>query len=110
MLEIELSEDEFTTRYPLIRDHLAKNTSWSIGNERGCLFETDGAEFIFVLRQGSRRVWTLLEHDGVEFLVSGIPLAKRLGHLISTTPVPEGEVIKVRLKKEEVTAPDRPAV
>ena len=55
---IEMSEDEFHDRYPLIKNHLNPHSSWVYGNDRGCLFETYVEELEFVRRQDPSTVWS----------------------------------------------------
>jgi hypothetical protein len=104
---IEITEDDFNTRYPLRTNHLNPHASWASGEAGGCLFETFGEELDFVRRQDPATVWTLVDgEDGDQYLLSGIHLVNRLGYLVSLTPVPEGVDIQVRipLQSEESEA------
>lgn len=95
---IELSEDEFDARYPLIRNHLNPHASWGFDDGPGCLFETYGEELAFVQRQDPRTIWTFIDgDDGDCYVVSGFHFVNRIGYLISTNPVPEGTDIEVRI-------------
>ena len=94
---VALTEDEFDARFPLLTNHLNPNASWGSGDEGGCLFETYGEELEFVKRQDPRTVWTLVDGDGDQYLVSGFHVVNRIGYLISTVPLPEGLDIEVRL-------------
>ncbi len=94
----ELSEDEFDALYPLAPNHLNPGAGWALGEGRGCLFQTYGAELDFVRRQDPRAIWTLLDgDDGNQRLVSGYHFVNRIGYLISTVPAPEGVTIEVRI-------------
>jgi hypothetical protein len=98
---IELSEDDFDARYPLVPNHLNPNASWASGEGAGCLFETYGDELKFVRRQAPGTIWTLLDgDDGDLYLVSGYHFVNRIGYLISTAPVPEGTEIEVHIPME----------
>jgi hypothetical protein len=98
---IQLSEDEFDERYPLVRNHLNRDAGWVHGDGPGCLFETHGAELEFVRQQDPRTVWTFVDgDDGDQYLISGYHLVNRIGYLISTVPVPEGTQIEVRIPME----------
>jgi hypothetical protein len=56
--QIEISEDEFDTQFPLLTNHLNLHASWAVGDGRGCLFETYGEELEFVQQQDPCTVWT----------------------------------------------------
>ncbi|WP_437193648.1 hypothetical protein [Planctomicrobium sp. SH527] len=95
---IEINEDEFDQRFPLVSNHLNPQASWVIGDGPGCLFETYGEELEFVRGQDVRFVWTLIDGDyGDMYLVSGFHRVNRVGYLVSRTPVPEGHFIQVLL-------------
>jgi hypothetical protein len=100
---IKLTEDEFDSQYPLVRNHLNPNASWAFDDNRGCLFEIYGKELEFVRQQHPRTIWTLTESaDGedYQFVQSGYHLVNRIGYLISTVPVPDNTVIEVRIPME----------
>jgi hypothetical protein len=95
---IELTEDEFDERYPLVPNHINPSAGWAVGEAGGCLFEIHGEEFAFVRRQNPRKVWTLVDgDDGDMYLVNGLHFVNRVGYLLSTVPVPEDVTIQVHL-------------
>jgi len=94
---IELSEDEFDAQHTLRTNHLNPTASWAYGESAGCLFETYGEELAFVSQQNPRTVWTFIDGDGDQYVVSGFHLVNRIGYLISTVPVPEGTTIQVHI-------------
>ena len=98
---LQISEDEFNAQYPLLTNHLNTNASWTYGDAPGCLFETHGEEHAFVRQQDPRTIWTLVDcEDNVECVISGYHLVNRIGYLISTVPVPDGQHIEVRIPME----------
>jgi hypothetical protein len=98
---IEITEDEFDERFPLLTNHLNPNASWGTGNEGGCLFETYGEELEFVRRQDPLTVWTLVDGDvGDQYLVSGFHFVNRIGYLISSIALPEGQDVEVHIPME----------
>jgi hypothetical protein len=98
---IQLSEDEFDERCPLVPNHLNRDAGWVCGDGPGCLFETHGAELEFVRRQDPRTVWTFVDgDDGDQYVLSGYHLVNRIGYLISAVPVPEGTQVEVRIPME----------
>jgi hypothetical protein len=104
---IEMTEDEFDDRYPLVVNHLNPNASWGSGEGTGCLFETYGEELAYVLRQDPRTVWTFVDgDDGDQYLVSGFHFVNRIGYLVSTVAVPEGADIEVRIPMQDDPAPE----
>lgn len=95
---IELTEDEFDARFPLVPNHINPSAGWAIGDGGGCLFETFGDEFAFIRRQDPLKVWTLIDgEDGDTYLVNGPHFVNRVGYLLSTVPVPKGVTIQVHL-------------
>jgi hypothetical protein len=95
---LEISEDAFDARFPLRRNHLNPNAGWVLGEGRGCLFETYGKELAFVRKQDPRAVWTLVNCDESDWLISGFRLVNRVGYLISTVLRPDDADIEVRLE------------
>ena len=99
MTSLEITEDEFDTRYPLVINHLNPNASWTFGDGPGCLFETYGQELAFVRNQDPRTIWTLVDGDnGNQYVLSGYHFVNRIGHLISTIPFPEDADIVVTIE------------
>lgn len=95
---IELTEDEFDERFPLVPNHINPSAGWAVGEGGGCLFETYGKEFAFIRRQDPLKVWTLIDgDDGDMYLVSGPHFVNRVGYLLSTIAVPEDVTIQVHL-------------
>ena len=95
---IDITEDEFDETYSLRKNHLNPNASWVIGDGPGCLFETYGEELDFVRQQDPRTVWTFLDgDDGDLFVISGYHFVNRIGYLISTTPIPDDQIIQVTI-------------
>lgn len=105
---IEMTEDDFDARYPLRPNHLNPNAGWSDGGDRGCLFETHGAELAFVRHQPPGTIWTLVDGDhGDLFLISGCHVVNRVGYLIGTAAVPDGTEVRVRIEvPDENAIPD----
>ena len=104
---LEITEDEFDRRFPLLTNHLNPNASWGSGKEGGCLFETYGEELEFVRRQDPCTVWTLVDgDDDDQYLVSGFHFVNRIGYLVSTVPLPEELDIEVRIPNENADDPE----
>jgi hypothetical protein len=107
---IELTEDEFDTRYPLRTNHLNPHATWAFGDAGGCLFETFGEELAFVRKQHPSTVWTLVDgEDGDMYLHSGVHFINRVGYLISLAAVPEGVDIRVHIPMQREEAEDAEA-
>lgn len=95
---IQLTEEEFDERYPLLRNHLNPHAGWAYGEENGCLFETYGEELEFVRRQPTDTIWTLVDgDDGDQYVISGFHFVNRIGYLLSTVPFDEAVEIEVRI-------------
>jgi len=95
---VEMSEDEFEAGFPLLRNHLDPDASWSLDDSGGCLFETFGPELEFVCQQDPRAIWTLIDCDGEMVLSSGLQLVNRVGYLVSTALLPVGANAIVRIR------------
>ena len=52
----------------------------------GTLWETYGAELNFVRNQHENKVWTLVEEDGVMFIISGFHFVNRVGYFVTEKP------------------------
>ena len=96
-VSIELTEEEFDARFPLLPNHLNPNASWAYGENPGCLFETYGEELDFVRRQDPQSIWTLVDGEDHPVVLGGFHLVNRIGYLVSATPVPPGSTIFVPL-------------
>jgi hypothetical protein len=95
---VELTEDEFATRYALVRNHFSRGAIRTYDDGQECLFDTYGPELEFVRQQDPRRVWTLMDGgDGDMCIRSGFHFTNRLGYLVSTAPVPEGVRVAVSI-------------
>lgn len=98
LIFIRLTEDEFEARFPLLRNPLNPQASWTEGEGAGCLFETYGEELEFVRRHDPRCVWTFVDGDDGQLVVqSGYHIVNRIGYLISHNPVPDNQSIEVRI-------------
>lgn len=76
-----MTEDEFFATYRPRLNHFA--------GERGepdiasCMYETYGEELAFVEAADAHHVWTLLDEDGADVIVSGQHTANRIGYLVT---------------------------
>ena len=80
-----ISEETFYETYQPIKNHLDENASFN-----GCMFETFGHELQFVIAQPLTNIWTLIELDGQQSIVSGAHLVNRLGYFITAVPAKNG--------------------
>jgi hypothetical protein len=87
---ITLTEAQLDALFPLVPNHLNPPATWSVDEGPGCLFETVGPELDFVRQQDPRRVWTLVDSDERQHLLSGIHFVNRIGYLVSRVSLPEG--------------------
>lgn len=98
---IELTEDEFVSRYTLLRNELNPWATWSYDAGPGLLFDPVEPDLAFVKRQPKNRVWTLLDGDDCHlYIVSGWHVVNRIGYLISHEPVSEGTTVRVHIPME----------
>jgi hypothetical protein len=71
--------DEFAEKYTLARNHIRPNEDFPAG----CMFETFGDEMEFVRRQQQKKIWTLVEEDGLSWLSAGFHFVNRLGYFVT---------------------------
>ena len=95
-----LTEAQFDELFPLLTNHLDGNASFN-----GCMFETYGAELSFAREQNPDCIWTLMtDDDGLLCLASGYHFVNRLGYLISTVSVQDGQDYFVPLEEPDEEA------
>ena len=88
MVMLTLTEAEFYDTYDLIQNHLNAHASYE-----GNLFETYGAELVFVLSMvKSKRVVTVIEStddqdQSIITFQSGFHYVNRLGYLVTKTEI-----------------------
>ncbi len=99
---IELNEDEFDERFPLVRNHINPTAGWAFDDEGGCLFETYGDEFAFVKRYDPSKIWTLVDgDDGDLYVISGLHYVNRVGYLLSRDPIPPNSTVQVHIPMDD---------
>lgn len=97
-IHLNISEEAFDDHYPLIPNHLDPHATWAFADGPGCLFGCHGAELDFVLAQPASTVWTLVDGDETQHLLSGLHIVNRVGYLVSRVPVPDGVTAQVDLQ------------
>lgn len=92
---VKLSEEEFETRFNTVMNHFYSNPEDCAFD--GSMFETYGEEVDYInnIMKGDdealkRRVWTIVECDGVMCYVSGYHYVNRFGYLITEEEVEAG--------------------
>lgn len=81
-----LTEDTFDELFNPQQNHIDTNAGWS-----GQLYETFGPELDYVLSFANdfnkqKRVWTLLEVDGKQYVSAGYHMVNRMGYFITEKP------------------------
>ncbi len=103
-----MTEDEWLETYKPKTNHLDSNASWN-----GTMFETYGEEVEFVQSAPDNFVWTLLEGDEGQTLISnGYSFVNRLGYFICEVPwnenafheilIDDNEEVEEMLTKDEM--------
>lgn len=70
---------EWEEKYQPIKNHIDTNASYS-----GAMFETYGEELEFIRSYpDQKKVWTLLEADGKQYISAGYHHVNRLGYFIT---------------------------
>lgn len=80
-----LTEDEFDSKYTMVKNHLDNNASLD-----GCMFETYGIELGYIASlANTKRVWTYVEGDDDYYFITGMHFDSALGYFITTEPYTE---------------------
>jgi hypothetical protein len=103
---IQISEEEFDRRFPLLTNHLDRHATWAFGEGPGCLFGTSPEELAFVRAQPPGHVWTLVDCDEGMCVVSGAHFVNRIGYLVSTRRVRPDTMVEVLLEPLAGDGPD----
>ena len=77
--------DFWQDKYKPQLNHIDNNASWG-DEEGGRMYETYGAELEYVRQQTEinlKKVWTLLEVDGEQYVCAGYHFINRLGYFIT---------------------------
>jgi hypothetical protein len=74
-------------QYKPIKNHIDDNAAYD-----GCMFETFGKEVDHIVETPCTHVWTLIENDGGQFLVSGYHYVDRLGYFVTEVACPDDHV------------------
>jgi hypothetical protein len=80
-----IKESEFFEKFNLETNHLDNGASFG-----GYMFETFGKELKYVrklAKKSPRKVWTIIECDGIMYYTSGCHLVNRIGYFISREEV-----------------------
>lgn len=85
-----IREKTFWEKYQPVKNHLDSNAAFD-----GCMFETFGEEFAFVTSQPTEKVWTYVQADNDEYIVTGVHLVNRLGYFVTKEPWTEDMQFKV---------------
>lgn len=82
---IKLDEEAFYKHFTLIENKLVDDAPFD-----GFMFETFGNEVEFIKAQDPKKIWTIIEEDGVMTYQSGWHIVNRLGYFISEEEVSIG--------------------
>ena len=92
-----MTEDEWLETYKPKTNHIDSNASWN-----GTMFETYGEEVEFVQSTPDNFVWTLLEGDEGQTLISnGYSFVNRLGYFVCEVPWNENEFHEILIDDNE---------
>lgn len=70
--------EQFEAIYCPVPNHLDSHASWD-----GYMFETYGDQLAYVRQQPLNNVWTIIEEDGCQYIVTGYRIVNRLGYFIT---------------------------
>jgi hypothetical protein len=87
-MHIKLTVSEFEEQFKPIANHIEPNAPWN-----GVMYETFGDELSHVraiAQESPAKVWTVLDSDGEESLVSGYHHVNRMGYIVTEIPAIPG--------------------
>jgi hypothetical protein len=88
-----LTEDEFKSKFTMVKNHLDDNASLD-----GCMFETYGDEVDYITSLAeTNTVWTYLEGEDDCYFVTGMHLVNRIGYFVTKEPYTEGCMVQLHL-------------
>jgi len=81
---------DFIEKYKPIKNTIELDSPFD-----GHMFETYGEEFNRVLNTDKKHIWTLIEEDGVLFIVPKKRVVNRLGYFITEEPWEDENIMVV---------------
>jgi len=99
----------FEVYEPLKNDIISED---EVASYDGCMFETYGEEVEKVKTISKRKVATITEVDGKQYIVAGFHLVNRLGYFITKHPIPNNLEIEIKFDdnmlvgEEDIQGPD----
>lgn len=91
-----LTYEEFVELYKPV-----KNTISPYSTEDSIAFETYGEEVDFVKSHANNLIWTEIDGDGGDFIVSGYHYVNRFQYFVATVPVPDNVFVEVCVSLEK---------
>ena len=100
--------DKWEEHFKPITNHLNPKAIWQFdGDGTGIMFEPQGKELAFVLKQPVERVWTYIDHNGNgTSIFPGFHVANRIGYFITKIPRSKDDsdlVIEVTQPEDETS-------
>ena len=89
---IKLTEQECEQQFRLVTNPYDDNVGWN-----GCFFETYGQELEYVRKCDPACIWTYIDGEERDVIVSGYHLVNCINYLISIDPIPDGINYEVEL-------------
>lgn len=80
---IRLTENQFDKKFNLIKNPF-EETGWD-----GYFFEIYGQDLEYVRKQNPANIWTFIDGDRSQLIISGYHLVNRINYLLSIQPVPD---------------------
>lgn len=87
---ITINDDAFIAIFGPVKNAFDDNASFD-----GCMYETFGADYQHCTNQQVDRLWTIIEVDGVQSIISGFHFVNRIGYLITMQPWPHNVNVNV---------------
>jgi hypothetical protein len=90
-----LTVEQWEEMFKPLPNHLDPHASWTDGEERGLMYETYGNELDYVNTQLNKHVWTWVDTDEGDAILSGKHWVNRIGYFITENPWTEETEVQV---------------
>jgi len=84
---VEMVEGDWIDKYkPIAVPCGVPSGGWTDDDNNDTLFETYGSATLELQKHKSSNIWTLVEEDGVMFILEGHHLVNRVGYFVTEIP------------------------
>jgi hypothetical protein len=93
-----ISFDKWLEKFKPVPNHLNPTRGEYSEDDQSFTFETFGEDVEFVAKQDPRKVWTILDCDGKEYIGEGFHRVNRVGYFVTEVPFDEGDTYSIKFR------------